>query len=192
MKISVGISNRHVHLKQEDLEKLFGEGYELHKVADLNQPEQFKAAETVTIKTKKSEISNVRILGPVRNYTQVEISKTDAYKLGINPPIRESGDLLDSAVVTIVGPNGSVEVEGCIIANRHIHILEEQMRLYGFEGKKTVSVLIPGEKGGIINNVHLKVSKRNKAFFELHLDTDDANAHFLKQGDVVEILEDNK
>ena len=192
MKVSVGISNRHVHLKKEDLEILFGKGYELHKVADLNQPEQFKAEETVTIKTPKSEISNVRIIGPIRNYTQIEISKTDSYKLGLNPPVRESGDLDNSEIVTIIGPKGSIETDGCIIANRHIHILKEQMALYGLEGKETVSVLVPGEKGAIINNVHLKVSQRGKAFFELHLDTDDANANLIKSGDVLEILEDER
>ena len=113
MKVSVGVSNRHVHLKKEDLEKLFGEGYELTKVADLNQPEQFKAAEVVTIKTDKSEMKNVRIIGPVRDYTQIEISKTDAYKLGLNPPIRESGHLDNSEVLTIIGPCGKVKTDGC-------------------------------------------------------------------------------
>ena len=96
MKISVGVSNRHIHLKKEDLEVLFGVGYELSFYKELNQPGQFASLEKVTIKTEKDEISNVRILGPVRNYTQVEISKTDAFKLGINPPVRTSGDLKNS------------------------------------------------------------------------------------------------
>ena len=188
MKVSVGVSNRHVHLKKSDLEVLFGKGYELTKVANLNQPGQYKSSEVVTIKTNKSEINNVRVLGPVRDYTQVEISKTDAYKLGLNPPVRDSGDLDNSETVTIVGPNGEIETSGCIIATRHIHILEEQMDMYNLSGKKKVNVLILGEKGGIISNVHLKVAANS--FFELHLDTDDANAHLLKSGDIVEILED--
>ena len=187
MKVSIGVSNRHVHLTKEHLEILFGEGYELIKKIDINQPGQFAATDLVTIKTKKSEIDNVRILGPVRQYTQVEISKTDAYKLGLNPPVRDSGDLKGSEPITIIGPKGSIEVkEGCIIANRHIHILPSQVSMYGLEGRKVVSVKIDGEKGGIINNVQLKVS--DKAYFELHIDTDDANAHLIKNGDIGEIL----
>ena len=96
MKVSVGVSNRHVHLKKTDLEKLFGKGYELENIGDLNQPGQFKSSSLVTIKTKKSEINKVRVLGPIRDYTQIEISKTDSYKLGLNPPVRNSGDLSDS------------------------------------------------------------------------------------------------
>lgn len=190
MKVSVGISNRHVHLKKNDLEILFGKGYELTKVADLKQPGQFKAKEVVTIKTNKSEILNVRVLGPIRDYTQIEISKTDAYKLGLNPPVRNSGDVDNSEIVTLIGPKGSIETAGCIIATRHIHILPEQMKLYNLSGKDKVNILIPGEKSGIISNVYLKVS--DKSFFELHLDTDDANAHLLKSGDIVEIIEEEK
>ena len=186
MKVSVGVSNRHVHLKKEDINVLFGEGYELTNIGSLTQPGQFKSKEVVTIKTEKSEINNVRVLGPVRNYTQVEISKTDSYKLGLNPPVRNSGDLDNSEKVTIVGPNGSVTTDGCIIAARHIHILPEQVKLYDLENVETVDVLIPGEKGGIISNVYIKEAPNS--FFELHLDTDDANAHLLKNGDIVEII----
>lgn len=188
MKISVGVSNRHIHLNHSDLEKLFGIGYELTKAADLTQPGQFKCNETLTIKTNKSEINNVRVLGPTRIYTQVEISKTDAYKLGLNPPVRNSGDLMDSEEITIVGPKGEITTNGCIIASRHIHLSEEQMKYYKLEGKDTVNVLLLGEKGGIITNVYLKTAPNS--FFELHLDTDDANAHMIKSGDIVEILED--
>ena len=190
MKVSVGVSNRHVHLNKESLSILFGENYELTDIGSLTQPGQFKASETVIIKTSKSEIKNVRVLGPVRDYTQVEISKTDAYKLGLNPPVRDSGDLAGSENITIVGPKGEVSVEGCIIATRHIHILPEQMKLYGLEGTEKVSVLIPGAKGGIITNVSLKVSPNS--YFELHLDTDDANAHMIKSGDIVEVLKEDK
>ncbi|MDO4963541.1 MAG: phosphate propanoyltransferase [bacterium] len=189
MKVSIGVSNRHVHLKKEHLDILFGEGYVLQKRNDLNQPGQFAAVETVTIKTSKSNIDNVRILGPLRDYTQVEISMTDAYKLGLNPPVRESGDLNGSSPITIIGPKGEINLEeGCIIATRHIHLTKKQAELYGLEGKKSVSVKLNGEKGGIINNVSLKVSRRDLAYFELHLDTDDANAHLVKSGDIGEIL----
>ena len=187
MKVSIGVSNRHVHLTKEHLEILFGKGYELEKKNDLTQPGQYASNSLVTIKTNKSEIVNVRVLGPVRPYTQVEISKTDAYKLGLNPPVRNSGELDSSSPITIVGPNGTIELDsGCIIAARHIHILPKQMKEYGLEGKETVSVKVDGEKGGILTNVYLKVS--NEAFFELHLDTDDANAHLIKNGDIGEIL----
>ncbi len=187
MKISIGVSNRHVHLTREAVDVLFGLNFELEEKNKLNQPGQFASNSLVTIKTEKSEITNVRVLGPLREYNQVEISKTDAYKLGINPPVRDSGDLADSCGITIIGPNGSLDLsEGCIIATRHIHLLPSQAKLYGLEGKKTVNIKLDGEKGGIITNVHLKVS--DEAFFELHLDTDDANAHLIKNGDIGEIL----
>lgn len=187
MKVSIGVSNRHVHLTKEHLEILFGSGYELEKKNNINQPCQFASTVSVTIKTEKSEINNVRVLGPVRSYTQVEISKTDAYKLGINPPVRDSGDLAGSCPITIIGPKGTVNLkEGCIIADRHIHILPSQVSMYGLDGIDVVDVKINGEKGGIISNVHLKIS--DNAFFELHLDTDDANAHLIKTGDIGEIL----
>lgn len=187
MKVSIGVSNRHVHLTEEHLKILFGEGHKLEKKNDLNQPGQYASTSLVTIKTNKSEIENVRVLGPVRPYTQVEISKTDSYKLGLNPPVRDSGDISGSSPITIVGPVGTLNLnEGCIIPTRHIHILPSQLKMYELEGKDVLSVKIDGEKGGIINNVHLKVS--NDAFFELHLDTDDANAHLIKCGDIGEIL----
>lgn len=187
MKVTIGVSNRHVHLTEENLNELFGDGYILEKKKDLTQPGQFASTALVTLKTEKGIIENVRVLGPVRKYTQVEISRTDAYKLGLNPPVRNSGDLLDSESVTIVGSKGEITIkEGCIIATRHIHILPEQMRQYNLEGKEIVSVRVNGEKGGILENVYLKVS--DDAYFELHLDTDDANAHLIKNGDIAEII----
>ena len=187
MKVSIGVSNRHVHLTKEHLEVLFGEGYELRKKSDLTQPGQYASSSLVTIKTEKSEIENVRVLGPVRTYTQVEISKTDAYKLGLNPPIRDSGDVSGSSPITIIGPVGTLNLEeGCIIPTRHIHLLPSQLKMYELEGKDKVSVRLDGEKGGILNNVGLKVSE--ESFFELHIDTDDANAHLIKNGDIGEII----
>ena len=175
MKVSIGVSNRHVHLKEDDFHMLFGNDCIMENIKNLNQPGQFSSNLFVTIKTDKSCIEKVRVLGPLRDYTQVEISKTDAYKLGLNPPVRDSGDLKDSETVTIIGPKGELLAkESCIIATRHIHLTKDHMREYNLEGKKTVSVLIDGEKGGIINNVHLKVA--DNSYFEMHLDTDDANA----------------
>ena len=186
MNVSIGVSNRHVHLKKEDLYILFGEGYVLDKRNDLTQPNTFASTSLVTLKTDKSKIEGVRVLGPCRDYTQVEISRTDAYKLGLNPPVRNSGDLNDSDLITIIGPKGSVDVNACIIATRHIHLTPQHRKAYNLEGVEKVSVKINGEKGGIINNVYLKESE--EAFFELHLDTDDANAHLIKNGDIGEII----
>lgn len=187
MKVSIGVSNRHVHLTKEDFEMLFGKDFKLEKKNDLSQPGQYSSTSTVILKTNKSKIENVRVLGPLRSYSQVEISKTDAYKLGLNPPVRNSGDLKDSCPITIIGPRGTVELkEGCIIPTRHIHILPSQVKMYNLEGKEKVSIKIPGEKGGIITNVHIKES--NDSFFELHLDTDDANAHLITNGDIGEII----
>lgn len=183
MEVKIGVSNRHVHLKKEHLEILFGDDYKLEIKNMLVQPGQFASTSTLTIKTEKSEIQNVRILGPVRNYTQVEISKTDAFKLGINPPIRDSGDLKGSAPIELIGPKGSIKLEeGCIIANRHIHITPKLIEELGLAGVEKVSVELKGEKGGIINNVYLKIDE-NFAL-EMHIDTDDANAHLIKTGDI--------
>ena len=185
MKVNVGISNRHVHLCEEDYKILFGD-IPLTKRNDLTQPGMYACNETVTIKGNKREYKGVRILGPNRTYTQVEISKTDAYYLGVDPPVRNSGDLLDAALITIIGPKGEITKKACIIATRHIHVDKNERIKYNLVGVEKVSVKIDGEKSGIINNVYLKDS--DEAYFELHLDTDDANGFLLKQGDEVEII----
>ena len=187
MDVVLGVSNRHVHLCERDLKILFGDDYELEVVKELVQPGEFASNSFVTIKTEKSIIEHVRVLGPIRSYTQVEVSLTDAYKLGVKPPVRDSGDLKGSGAVTLIGPNGSIDLkEGLIIATRHIHITPEQMIEFGFEGMKSVNVELPGEKGGILYNVQFKVSP-NYAF-EMHIDTDDANAHMVKTGDIARII----
>ena len=187
MKVTVGVSNRHVHLTKSDLETLFGIGHELTKVKDINQPGQFASAEMVTLKTEKNEIKKVRVLGPVRPYTQVEISKTDAFTLGLKPPMRESGDVVGSAPITLIGPNGTIDLkEGCIIATRHIHATKEDAKRLGLEGIDKVSVRVGGEKGGVMENVSVRVA--DNSYYEMHIDTDDANAHFISNGDEVEII----
>lgn len=180
MKVKVGVSNRHVHLTDEDIKVLFGS---IKKSHDLSQSGMFACDNYVSIKTDKNIIDKVRVVGPSRNYTQIEISKTDAYFLGLNPPVRESGDLSFSEVVTLIGPNGSIKTNGCIIADRHIHITYEDLKKYNL--KDSLYVKISGVKEGIIK-VNLKPS--DKATLELHLDTDDANAFLLKNGDLVEII----
>ena len=185
MKISVGISNRHIHLNEEDYKCLFG-NIPLTKRNDLKQPKMYACNETLIIKGSKGSIANVRVLGPLRNYTQVEVSRTDAYTLGVNPPIRNSGDIQGAYPITIIGPVGTITRDACIIATRHIHVDKNIRKEHNLEGIDKVSVKIDSKKGGIIQNVYLKDS--DEAYFELHLDTDDANAFFLNQDDEVEIL----
>jgi len=185
MKVKVGVSNHHVHLCEDDYKILFGE-IEFLKKVDLNQPGEFASVLTVSIKGQKGQIDNVRVLGPLRGYTQVEISKTDSYKLGVNPPVCASGDLANASLITIIGPSGSVERNACIIANRHIHVDKDILKENNLEGVKEVNLRISGCKGGILENVSLKETP--KAYFEVHLDTDDANAFLLKQNDEVEII----
>lgn len=182
MKIRIGVSNRHIHLKKEDFVKLFGnDNLEIDK--ELYQPGQFASKCKVTIKTDKNEINNVRIIGPFRSYTQIEISKTDAYTLGLNPPIRTSGDLGNSEVVTLIGPKGSIVTNGCIIADRHIHISKEDKKKYNLND--TLKVEIGDIKKSILYDVHLKISPNSK--MEMHIDTDDANSNLVKTGDEGEI-----
>lgn len=189
MKIKVGISNRHVHLKQVDLEALFGQGFNLEKKQDLVQKGEFASTSMVTIKGPKGQINNVRVLGPIRSYSQVEVSRTDTYILGLNPPVRNSGELVGSSPITIVGPNGQVDLkEGCIIANRHIHLTKEDRLNLGLVNIDKVKIKINNEKGGILDNVYLKESEKFR--LECHLDTDDGNANLLKTGDLVEIVKE--
>ena len=186
MKILVGVSARHVHLTKEVYRQLFGHE-ELKKMVDIDQPGQFSSTSVVTIKNGDRKIENVRIVGPLRDYNQVEISRTDCYQLKVNPPVRSSGDLEDSLPITLIGPNGAVDLEkGLILANRHVHINYEDVQKYGLQGLSEVAIKVTGEKSGILENVYLKI--QDTAALRLHLDTDDANAFNLKNGDEVEIL----
>lgn len=185
MKVSIGISNHHVHLTKDDYYTLFGT-YEIENIKDLVQTGEFASSSKVSIKTEKAVINNLRVLGPFRNYSQVEISKTDSYILGINPPVRNSGDIENSAVVTIVGPVGEVTKECCIIAARHIHINPEDRAKLNLLDKEVVAVRVGNEKSTILENVYLKESPIG--VFEMHIDTDDANGSLLKNGDIGEII----
>lgn len=184
MKVSIGVSNRHVHLKKEDFEILFGESAVLEKKVDLHQPHNYASTSFVTIQTDKNRIEKVRVLGEIRDYTQVEISMTDAYYLGIQPPIRQSGDIQGGAIVTLIGPKGQVQVDSCILAERHIHITKQDKEKYQLPD--IVSLKVEGPKSGILADVHLKISE--DAYFECHLDTDEANAFLLNNGDELEII----
>ncbi|QLY78894.1 phosphate propanoyltransferase [Clostridium intestinale] len=183
-KIPIGVSNRHIHVSQKDLDKLFGEGYNLTKKGDLKQPGQFAANETVTIRGPKGEFENVRILGPVREESQVEISMTDSFRLGVRPPIKESGQLENTPGLEIIGPKGTVEIpQGTIIALRHIHMTPEQAFKIGVKDKDVVEVESFGERQGVLGNVLIRVS--NKYSLEMHVDVDEANACSLKNNDFV-------
>lgn len=185
MKVNIGVSNHHLHLTKEDYYELFGT-YEIKNIKDLVQTGEFASDSKVSIKTDKNTISNLRVLGPFRDYTQVEISKTDSYVLGINPPVRDSGNIKNSAVVTIVGPKGSITKECCIIATRHIHINYSDRVKFGLQNIDKVSVRVGSEKSSILEDVFIK--QTSNGVFEMHLDTDDANANLLKTGDVGEII----
>lgn len=186
MKVKIGVSNRHVHLTHDDYVLLFG-NETIKKERDLVQKGQFASSSKVTIKTDKNYIENVRVLGPFRNYTQVEISKTDSYFLGINPPIRNSGDLTDANEITIIGPMGSIVRKSCIIAIRHIHINKSDRDNLGLTNVDYVKVEVGNIKKSILYDVYIKESE--DGVFELHLDLDDANACFLKNGDEATILD---
>ena len=185
MKVILGISNRHIHLTEEDYKTLFGDE-PLNKVKDLVQPGQFSSDKKVSIKTEKRTIDNVRLLGPLRSYTQVEISKTDSYSLGINPPVRNSGDLGGAEVVTIIGPLGEVTKPCCIIANRHLHINPQQRQELGLVGIDKVIAKYVSEKTTIFEDVFIKESEDYT--LELHLDTDDGNGALAKTGDEIEVI----
>ena len=185
MKVKIGVSARHVHLTKDDFKKLFGYD-ELTWLKDLTQPNEFASKETVSIITEKGRINNVRILGPFRDYTQVEISKTDAYSLKINPPIRKSGDLVSSEIVTMEHDGNTITKECCIIATRHIHINTKDLKRYNLENGEVVKLRLEGIKGGILNNVFIKAS--DNYTLEAHIDLDDANAHFINDKDEGEII----
>lgn len=182
MKINVGVSNRHIHLSKEDADILFGKDYVFTKRNDLSQKGQYACEETVIISTDNYEFPHVRVLGPIRSYTQVEVSLDDSKLLGINPPIRDSGDLENSESVWITGPKGKIYKKNCCIrANRHIHC--NSLDKIGHANKEIVSVV--KEDGTIINDVHIKMD--DSFSLELHIDRTDANTFCLNNGDKVEI-----
>lgn len=183
IKIPVGVSNRHVHLTKEDLDILFGKDYELTKKRDLSQKGQFACEEVVSLKNNDNIIEHVRVLGPIRKYTQVEVAKTDANYLEINPPVRNSGDLDNSETITIIGPKGKITRQNsCIIATRHIHINSSDYP--NLKDNDIVNIKI--RDNVIMENVYIK--KDPSFVLELHIDKDDANNFELNNGDVV-ILE---
>ena len=178
----IGVSNRHIHLDRADMDALFGPGSELTVKKMLGQPGQYAAEETVTIRGPKGEMSRVRVLGPLRKETQVEISIADGFVLGVKPPVRESGQLEDSPGIEIIGPKGSVKKErGVIAALRHIHMTPEIARRLGYRDGQYVQTRIEGLRGALLCNVLVRVSE--KYALEMHIDVEEANALGVKNGD---------
>ncbi len=185
--VITNVSNRHIHLCAADMEKLFGAGYSLQKIKDLMQPGEHACRETVTITGAKGSIEKVRILGPLRKATQVEISLTDSIKIGVKAPVRSSGDVKGSAPITITGPAGKVELpEGCIVAKRHVHMTPADASFYGIADNDMISIRCGGARGLVFENVVARVSE--KMALECHLDTDEANAAGIKNGDMIIIM----
>lgn len=176
MSFLVETSARHVHLTQQTLETLFGAGYQLTKKKDLSQPGQYAAAERVTVVGPKKELAGVSILGPVRNADQVELSATDARSIGVNAPVRESGDIAASGGCRLVGPAGEVTIdEGVIVAKRHLHITPEDAKAMGVQDKQTIRVACGGEGRKLVfDDVVVRVS--DKFATAMHIDTDESNA----------------
>ncbi len=176
----VAISARHIHLSEADLQALFGPHATLTKDFDLSQPGQFAAKERVSIEGPKGIIHNVRILGPVRAATQVEVSRTDAMKLGVTPPLRQSGDIDNSAGIKIINQDHELAIEqGVIIAQAHIHMTEEDAKALEVQNNELVSVEVISDRPVTFRGVVVRVS--NEFSLEMHIDTDEANAGFIEQ-----------
>lgn len=185
-KVEVGVSNKHLHISQKDLDILYGKGYELTKLKELKQPGQYASNETITLVGSKGKLEKVRILGPVRKNTQVEISISDSFKIGVNAPLRESGKLEGSGAGKIIGPKGEVYLEeGIIIPLRHIHMSKKYADENGFKDGDSVKTKIEGKRSCILENVLVRVSEKYN--LEFHIDFDEANSCLLKSGDIVEI-----
>jgi putative phosphotransacetylase len=187
-KIPIGVSARHIHLSQKHMELLFGIGYQLNIFKLLSQPDQFAAKETVCIIGSKGRFENVRILGPARGQTQLEIARTDAFFLGIDPPVRESGHIEGTPGITIVGPSGQMHLDqGVIIAARHIHLHTSDAMEWGVSDKQRLRIRVGGQRGLVFEEVIARVSDQFK--LEMHVDTDEANAAGIQTGDLGELLE---
>ncbi len=194
--IPVGISNRHFHLSRHDLDRLFGVGYELSKLRDITQIGQFAAQETLDVIGPSGTITGVRIVGPLRERTQLELAASDAHVLGISPPVRYSGDLDGSACVRLRGPAGEIDLhEGVIIPIRHLHLSPQDAREFGLSNGARVRIA-PAQRPQfdtrneprpiVFDNVLVRVSPTFVA--EFHIDIDEANASGLRNGDPVRII----
>ena len=189
--IEAGVSNRHIHLSAEDIEILFGIGHRLTPIKDLGQPGQFACDEKVIIVGPKGSLTGIRVLGPARKATQIEVSRTDAFTLGIKPPIKDSGDHENTAGLTVVGPKGTIVLKsGVMLAKRHIHMTPEDSLVYGVKDKDIVMVYCKGDgtRKTIFDDVLIRVHPTYA--LEFHVDVDEANAAILNNNDPVYIIEE--
>lgn len=185
--VPVASSNRHIHLTAADIETLFGKGYSLTIQKNLSQPGQYACKEFVTIEGPKGKLEKVRVLGPARPVTQIEISLTDSFKLGVKGVVRMSGDTKGTPGIRIIGPAGTVEAsEGTIVAARHLHLSVEQAALFGLKNGDEVRLSIPGPRAVILEHVAVRCGKGHD--MEVHVDTDEANAAGMRSGTMMEIL----
>lgn len=187
-QVPVGVSARHIHLSVEAIHSLFGAGYELKPMKELSQPGQYAAEETVAVIGPKGKFDKVRILGPARSLTQLEVSRTDAFALGVNPPVRESGQIEGTPGIKLVGPAGELTIDaGVIVAARHIHFHTEDAERWGITNKQMLKVRVNGERPLIFEDVVARVSDHYA--LDMHIDTDEANAAGVKNGEMAEIIE---
>ncbi|PYI55416.1 phosphate propanoyltransferase [Paenibacillus flagellatus] len=186
--VPVGVSARHIHLTREHIDILFGVGYELKPLKPLSQPGQFAAEETVAIVGPKGRFDKVRILGPARRASQIEISRTDAFQLGVDAPVRESGNIEGTPGMTVIGPAGEVALErGVIVAARHIHFQTKEAAAWGIADKQLLKVRVHGERPLVFEDVIARVS--DDFALDLHIDTDEANAAGVATGGRAEIVD---
>lgn len=188
-QIPVALSNRHCHLSRADIQTLFGPGYELRVQKPLSQPGQFAAEETVEVVGPKGSIPGVRVLGPARGDSQVELSITDGFVLGAPLPVRVSGDVQGTPGGHLIGPRGAVRLDqGLIVAARHIHLEPAHAAAAGLADQQRVAVRALGKRGLIFEGVVVRISDKFKT--EMHLDTDEGNAAAVRPGDLVEVIAD--
>ena len=185
--VPVASSARHVHLCRADVERLFGAGYRLQRLKDLSQPGQFACKEQVTVVGPRGQLERVRVLGPERKATQVEVSLTDTFGLGIKAPVRMSGKTQGTPGCKLVGPAGSIELsEGVIVAARHLHLSAAQAALFGLKDGQTVRLRAEGERATVLENVIVRAGDGHD--MEVHIDTDEANAIAMAGSTMMEIL----
>ncbi|MCF6466492.1 phosphate propanoyltransferase [Clostridium sp. Cult2] len=188
-KLPIALSNRHIHLSEKDLDILFGQDYQLTKTKDLSQPGQYACEERVDIVGQKGTIKGVRVLGPERSKTQIEISISDAFKLGVKPVVRNSGDIEGTPGVKVVGPKGEIDLEdGTIVAARHVHMHTADGEKFGVKDGDVVRIKTHGMRSVIFENVLARV-KDNFAL-EMHVDIEEGNAAGVKNGDLVELIKE--
>ncbi len=188
LAIPVGVSNRHCHLTREHFKALFGASAEPKRVKDIKQPGFYAAEEQISVQGPKGTLSKIRLVAPYRDRTQIELAVTDAFAVGLNPPVRESGDVKGSAGATLIGPAGKVDIkEGVIVAQRHLHFSPSEAQAWGMRSGEVVRVRCGTGKGRstVFEDVVVRVS--DKYSLEFHVDTDEANAAGIKTGDIVHI-----